>query len=230
MDAAQGGFVVWITGMNGSGKSTLARYLRQQLAQAGRAVELIDGDDPAELLTRGLGVTKDERDAAVRRIGHVAKMLARNGVVALCASLSPYREARETLRREARRFVEVFVDCPMETLLARTPLYQKAMAGEVKNVPGVDDPYEPPSHAEITLQSGEEAVDAAARRVFQAFVDLKYLTPAEFGRVTGGQRPRRPPRARATPRKKLEARLATRKASKKAAARTTKAPRRASRR
>ena len=230
MDAAQGGFILWITGMNGSGKSTLARYLRQHLATAGRAVELIDGDDPAELLTRGLGPTKEDRDAAVRRIGHVAKMLARNGVLALCASLSPYREPRETLRREARRFVEIFVDCPIETLLARNPIYKKALAGEVKNVPGVDDPYEPPTHAEITVQSGEETVEAAARRIFQAFVDLKYLTPAEFGRLTGGARPKRPARARAAPRKKLEARLARRKASKKAAARTTKAPRRASRR
>jgi len=230
MDAAQGGFIVWITGMNGSGKSSLSRYLRSQLATAGRAVELIDGDDPTELITKGLGVTKDERDTAVRRIGHVAKMLSRNGVIAVCASLSPYREPREVLRREARRFVEVFVDCPIETLLARNPIYRKALAGEVKNVPGVDDPYEPPTHAEITVQSDEETVEAAARRVFQTLVDLKYLAPVEFSRLTGGLRPKRPTRAKAAPRKKLVARLATRKAPKKAAARSAKAPRRTSRR
>jgi adenylylsulfate kinase len=217
---AQTGFVIWITGMNGSGKSTLARFLQHRLALASRRVELVDADDPAEILTRGLGAAKDDRDLAVKRVGYVAKMLSRNGVVAVCASLSPYRDARDALRREARRFVEVFVDCKMETLLTRDPIYKKAMAGEVKNVPGVDDPYEPPTHAEVTIQSNEERVDAAAARVFQALVDLKYVGPSEFGRLTGGQRPKR---SRPSARKKLAARATARKAPKKIAARTAKA-------
>ena len=225
---AQTGFVIWITGMNGSGKSSLARFLQHRLALAARRAELLDADDPAEILTRGLGVSKEDRDLAVKRVGHVAKMLARNGVVAVCASLSPYREARETLRREARRFVEVFVDCQMETLLTRDPIYKKAMAGEAKNVPGVDDPYEPPTHAEITIHSNEEQVEAAAARVFQALVDLKYIGPSEFGRLTGGQRPKRSRRPVA--RKKLVARAAARNGPKKIAARTAKAARSARRR
>jgi adenylylsulfate kinase len=224
---AQTGFIIWITGMNGSGKSTLARLLHHRLALAARRTELLDADDPAEILTRGLGASKEDRDLAVRRIGYVAKMLARNGVVAVCASLSPYREARETLRREARRFVEVFVDCQMETLLTRDPIYKKAMAGEVKNVPGVDDPYEPPTHAEVTVHSNEEAVEATAARVFQALVDLKYVGPSEFGRLTGGQRPKR---SRPAARKKLIARAAARNVVKKIAARTAKAARSARRR
>ena len=224
---AQTGFIIWITGMNGSGKSTLARFLQHRLALADRRAELLDADDPGEVLTKGLGPTKEDRDLAVRRVGHVAKMLARNGAVAVCASLSPYREVRETLRREARRFVEVFVDCQMETLLARDPIYKKAMAGEVKNVPGVDDPYEPPTHAEVTVHSNEEAVEAAAGRVFQALVDLKYVGPSEFGRLTGGQRPKR---SRPAARKKLAARATARKAPKKIAARTAKAARNARRR
>src|SRR6266545_4865429 len=180
MDAqAQSGFVIWITGMNGSGKSALARFLHEHLAAVGRHAEMIDADDPNEILTSGLGATKDDRDTAVRRVGRVAKMLARHGVIAVCAALSPYREPREALRRETRRFVEIFVDCPMEILLRRDPIYKKAMAGEVKNVPGVDDPYEPPTHAELTVQTGEEPVAAAATRVFQALVDLKYVGPAE---------------------------------------------------
>ena len=224
---AQTGLVIWITGMNGSGKSTLARFLHHRLALAERRAELLDSDDPAEILTKGLGATKDDRDLAVKRVGHVAKMLARNGVIAVCASLSPYREARETLRREARRFVEVFVDCQMETLLTRDPIYKKAMAGEVKNVPGVDDPYEPPTHAEVTIHSNEEPVEAAAGRVFQALVDLKYVGPTEFGRLTGGQRPKR---SRPAARKKLVARAAARNVPKKIAARTAKAARSARRR
>jgi adenylyl-sulfate kinase len=224
---AQTGFIIWITGMNGSGKSTLARFLQHRLALASRRVELLDADDPAEILTRGLGCTKDDRDTAVKRVGHVAKMLFRNGAVAVCASLSPYREARDTLRREARRFVEIFVDCDMETLLSRDPIYKKAMAGEVKNVPGVDDPYEPPTHAEVTVHSNSESVEAAAARVFQALVDLKYVGPSEFVRLTGGQRPKR---SRPAGRKKLAPRVAARNAPKKIAARTAKAARNARRR
>lgn len=209
---AQTGFIIWITGMNGSGKSALARFLHHRLSLVGRASELIDADDPAEILTRGLGPGKDDRDTAVRRVGHVAKLLARNGVVAICASLSPHRELRDGLRREARRFVEIFVDCPMEVLLQRDPIYKKAMSGEARNVPGVDDPYEPPTHAEVTVHSNVEPVEAAATRVFQALVDLKYVGPAEFGRLTGGQRPKR---SRPGGRKKLSARAVARKSPKK---------------
>jgi adenylylsulfate kinase len=223
---AQSGFIIWITGMNGSGKSALARLLHQRLVSVGRRAELIDADDPGEILTKGLGASKDDRDTGVRRVGHVAKMLARNGAIAVCASLSPYREPRETLRREARRFVEVFVDCPMELLLQRDPIYKKAMAGEAKNVPGVDDPYEPPTHPEVKVQSDQEPVQDAATRIFQALVDLKYVGPTEFGRLTGGQRPKR---SRPLPRKKLAAKVAARKAPKKVAARTAKSGRKARR-
>ena len=223
---AQIGFIIWITGMNGSGKSALARLLHQRLVSVGRRAELIDADDPGEILTKGLGASKDDRDTGVRRVGHVAKMLARNGAIAVCASLSPYREPRETLRREARRFVEVFVDCPMELLLQRDPIYKKAMAGEAKNVPGVDDPYEPPTHPEVKVQSDQEPVQDAATRIFQALVDLKYVGPTEFGRLTGGQRPKR---SRPPARKKLAAKAAARKAPKKVAARTAKPGRKARR-
>jgi hypothetical protein len=128
------------------------------------------------------------------------------------------------LRREARRFVEIFVDCPMDTLLQRNPVYKKAMAGEVRNVAGIDDPYEPPTHAEVVVHSEQEPVEAAATRVFQALVDLKYVGPTEFGRLTGGQRPKR-----ARPAGKRAAARAARKAPRKAAARSAK-PTRSARR
>ncbi len=199
MDVQQSdGFVVWLTGMARTGKTTLGAYLTRRFAAVGRKVEFLDGDQPDELLTQGLGVSKDDRVAAVRRLGYVAKLLARNGAAVVVAHLSPHREARDAVRREVRRFVEVFVDCPMETLVRRDAdgLYKKALAGEVKNVAGIDDPYEPPSHPEVRLLTDQEKVDQSATRVFQALVDLKYVGPTEFAKLTGGQRPKRarPPR------------------------------------
>ncbi len=229
MDAHPTGFVIWLTGMHAAGKSVLASNLARRFSAAGRRVELLDGDDPSEILTRGLGVTKEERDTAVKRLGHVAKLLARNDALVLVASLSPYREARDAVRRDVRRFVEVFVDCPMEKLLERDGegIYKRALAGEVKNVSGIDDPYEPPTHAEVVIHSDQERVEEAAMRVLQALVNLKYIGPSEFGKLTGGQRPRRAKgRGRATRRegrRKLSAKAVARKLPKKIAARTAKA-------
>jgi len=194
MDAHQvTGFVVWLTGMSGAGKTTLGNQVVKRFAAAGRPAEFLDGDDSGEILTRGLGVSKEDRDTAVRRLGAVARMLARHGAAVVVASLSPYREARDAVRRDVRRFAEVFVDAPMETLLARDSegLYKKALAHELTNVAGIDDPYEPPSHAELVVRTDQEKADAAASRLFQKLVDMKLLAPAEYQRLSGGLRPKR---------------------------------------
>jgi adenylylsulfate kinase len=194
MDQQHGtGFVIWLTGMAGAGKSTIANHLAKRFAGAGRPAEVMDGDAPNELLTRGLGVTKEDRDTAVRRLGAVSRMLVRHGAIVVVASLSPFREARDAVRRDVRRFVEVFVDAPMETLIARDTegLYRKALAHELTNVAGIDDPYEPPVHAELVVRTDQERPDAALGRLFQKLVDMKYVTPAEFALLTGGQRPRK---------------------------------------
>jgi adenylyl-sulfate kinase len=194
MDAHQvTGFVIWLTGMAGAGKTTLGSQILKRFNAAGRPAEFLDGDSPTEILTRGLGVSKEDRDTAVRRLGSVAKMLARHGAAVVVASLSPYREARDAVRREVRRFAEVFVDAPMETLLARDSegLYKKALAHELTNVAGIDDPYEPPSHAELVVRTDQEKADIAASRLFQKLVDMKLLQPAEFAKLSGGQRPKR---------------------------------------
>lgn len=183
-----GGFVIWITGMQGAGKTALANQLVKRLVSGGRAVECIDADDPDEILTKGLGTSKDDRDLAARRVGSVARMLARHGALVVVAALSPYREVRDQLRREIRRFVEVFVDCKMETLMARCDLYGRALAGEVQNVPGVQDPYEPPTHPEVAVHSDAEKADACALKVLQALADMKFIAAAEFERLTGGKK------------------------------------------
>ena len=195
MDAHQvTGFVIWLTGMAGAGKTTLGNQIVKRFGAAGRAVEFLDGDDADEILVGGLGVSKDDRDTAVRRLGAVAKMLARHGAVVVVASLSPFRDARDAIRRDVRRFVEVFVDAPMETLLARDAdgLYKKALAHVITIVAGIDDPFEPPSHPELVVRTDQEKPDVATSRLFQKLVDLKLLAPAEFVKLSGGQRPKRP--------------------------------------
>jgi adenylyl-sulfate kinase len=185
------GFAIWITGMNGSGKTALATHLHKRLAAIGRSAELIDAEDPENPLTRGLGGTKDDRDVAVRRVGYVARAVVRAGGLAVIAALSPFREPREQLRRDIRRFFEVFVDASMEVLQKRDPVYRRALAGEARNVPGVDDPYEPPTHPDAVVHTDQESVEDAAKRIFQALVDVKYLGVPDFMRLSGGERPKR---------------------------------------
>jgi adenylyl-sulfate kinase len=193
MDMQSTGFVIWLTGMKRAGKSTLAKIVANRLTQSGRSVELLDEDGEAKAILEGLGDSRDDHARVVRRLGFVAKAVSRSGGIAVCAALSPWRDVRDQLRKEARRFAEVFVDCSMEKLMERDPqgTYKRALAGEAKNVPGVDVPYEPPQHAEITVRTDQEAIEPCVVRIFQGLVDAKLIGPSEFGRLTGGQRPRR---------------------------------------
>ncbi len=224
------GFTIWFTGMSGAGKSTLAQYIAKRLLTIGRRVEVLDGDEVRENLSKGLGFSKEDRDTNIKRIGFVAKLLTRNDTIAISAAISPYRDARDNVRKEVKRFVEVFVDCPLEKLMERDVkgLYKKALAGEIKNFTGIDDPYEPPTHAEVVVRSDTEKVEESANKIFQSLVDLKYIGPTEFGKLTGGQRPKKgggkPAKAaRNGKHEKLAKKAAERKAPKKLAARTTKA-------
>ncbi len=193
MDTQSTGFVIWLTGMKRAGKSTLAKLVANRLAASGRPAELLDEDGEAKLLLEGLTESREDHARVVRRLGFVAKAVGRSGGVAVCAALSPWRDVRDQLRKEAKRFAEVFVDCSMEKLMERDPLgtYKKALAGEARNVPGVDIPYEPPQRAEITVKTDQESIEQCVLKIFQGRVDAKLIGPAEFGRLTGGQRPKR---------------------------------------
>jgi adenylylsulfate kinase len=228
------GFTIWLTGMRRAGKTTLATQLVARLQAAGFRAELLDEDGEAKTILGldGLGTSKDDHATVVRRLGYVARLVARGGGIAVCAALSPYRDARTELRKDPRKFVEVFVDCEMEALQARDPkgVYRKALAGELTGVPGIDVPYEPPAHAEVVLHTDRDSIDACAQAVFQGLVATRLIAPADFGRLTGGLRPKRSkpaPAARSGGRGKLAAKAAARKAPRKVAART---PNRAKRR
>lgn len=162
------GFTVWFTGLSGAGKTTLARLLEADLRGRGMKVEVLDGDVVRTHLSKGLGFSKEDRDTHIRRIGWVCQVLSRNNVVAIAAAISPYREIRDDVRRNIENFVEVYVECPLETLAERDVkgLYRKAMAGEIKNFTGVDDPYEPPLHAEVVCRTdGSHTPEESAGRI-----------------------------------------------------------------
>ena len=159
--SARRGFTLWFTGLSGAGKSTLSQGVSDALAARGHRVEILDGDEVRKNLSKGLGFSKEDRDTNVRRIGFVARLLSRNGVVAITAAISPYRAVRDEVRREHEApFVEVFVDCSLDELVRRDRkgLYAKALNGEIKNFTGVSDPYEPPIAPEVTVHSDRESI------------------------------------------------------------------------
>jgi adenylylsulfate kinase len=162
------GFTLWFTGLSGAGKSTLAEYLTPIFRDCGKRVEILDGDEVRENLSKGLGFSKEDRDTNIRRIGFVANMLARNGVASITAAISPYREVRDEIRKKSHApFVEVYVEAPLDVLEERDVkgLYKKARAGIIKNFTGVSDPYEAPENAEVVVHTGKETVEESAKKI-----------------------------------------------------------------
>jgi adenylylsulfate kinase len=165
--ATDTGFCLWFTGLSGSGKSTIAAIVVDELRRRGHRVELLDGDEVRKNLSAGLGFSKADRDANIRRIGWVAALLARNGIVAVTAAISPYRAARDEVRGQIEHFLEVFVDTPIEVCEERDVkgLYAKARAGEIPEFTGVSDPYEPPVAPEVRVETAERDATASAAQV-----------------------------------------------------------------
>jgi adenylylsulfate kinase len=174
------GFTLWFTGLSGAGKSTLAQGVRDVLVARGRRVEILDGDEVRTNLSKGLGFSKEDRDTNIRRIGYVARLLSRNGVVVITAAISPYREVRDEVRRSHEApFVEAFVDCSIDELVRRDAkgLYAKALRGELPNFTGVSDPYEPPPTPDIHVKSDRETV-AESRAKIVGWLEQRGLIPS----------------------------------------------------
>ena len=164
------GFTLWFTGLSGSGKSTLAQYLTPKLRELGVKVEVLDGDEVREGLSKGLGFSKEDRDTNIRRIGFVANLLARNGVCAITAAISPYASIRDEIRGKTQAsFVEVYVECALEVVEERDTkgLYKKARAGIIKNFTGISDPYEAPESPEVTVNTADESIEESADKVLE---------------------------------------------------------------
>ncbi len=171
------GFVVWFTGLSGAGKSTIAEELEREFRRRELNYEILDGDVVRTHLSKGLGFSKADRDTNIRRIGWVAGTLAKHGCITICAAISPYRDIRDEIRRGTPRFLEVFVDAPLDVCESRDVkgLYKKARSGEIKEFTGISDPYEAPLHAEVTCRTDRESVAESAAKILRKSEELGFL-------------------------------------------------------
>jgi len=174
------GFTLWFTGLSGAGKSTLAAAVRAELRGRGIPVEVLDGDEVRQNLSRGLGFSREDRDINIRRIGYVAKLLTRNGVAVITAAISPYRAIRDEVRESIGAFLEVYVKASLDECIRRDTkgLYARALAGELPQFTGVSDPYEEPLSPELVIDTEREEVAESATRVIDRLLELGHLGSA----------------------------------------------------
>jgi bifunctional enzyme CysN/CysC len=163
------GAVVWLTGLSSAGKTTIAAALGERIRATGVRVEMLDGDAVRQRLCRDLGFSKRDRDENIRRLGFVAEMLAKHGIIVVVAAISPYRAARDELRREIPGFIEVYVNAPLDVCERRDVkgLYHKARAGTLCNFSGINDPYEAPLQPEIECRTDQETPDESVSKIFE---------------------------------------------------------------
>lgn len=183
------GFTLWFTGLSGAGKTTIAEIVEHELRERSGKIEVLDGDIVRTNLSKGLTFSREDRNINVLRIGFVANLLTRNGVGVIVSAISPYKEARDEVRRDiGEDFLEVFVDAPLEVCADRDVkgLYKKAFAGEIPEFTGVSDPYEAPVAPELHIKTDEEEPQDSARRVIGKLEELGYLWPAEDYSSTEG--------------------------------------------
>jgi sulfate adenylyltransferase/3'-phosphoadenosine 5'-phosphosulfate synthase len=173
------GVTIWLTGLSGSGKSTISTPLAAELERRGKRVEILDGDAVRENLSKGLTFSKEDRDTNIRRIGYVAELLTRNGVVVITAAISPYAAVRDEVRARIGDFVEVHVDCSIPELTRRDVkgLYEKARRGEIRNFTGVSDPYEAPETPEVRVSSEAQTVEESVADILAALEARGYIPP-----------------------------------------------------
>ena len=177
----QQGVTIWFTGLSGAGKSTLAEMLYHELRARDLKTELMDGDMVRQNLSKGLGFSKEDRDTNILRIGFVADLLTRNGVATITCAISPYEETREQCRRMIGSFFEVYVYATVEEIAEhRDPkgLYKKAMAGEIKNFTGVNDPYEPPDQPELVVDTLVQEPEESLQAILNGLCEAGYIEDA----------------------------------------------------
>src|SRR5262245_48922454 len=170
-------FTVWFTGLPCSGKSTRARLLEARIRERGFPVIVLDGDEVRTWLTAGLGFSREDREENIRRIAHLAMFQNRAGVATITAAISPYQSARDDARRLIGRFVEVYVNCPLEVCEQRDVkgLYKKARRGEIQAFTGVSDPYEAPVAPEVVVKTDQESEERCVARILERVEDLGFL-------------------------------------------------------
>jgi adenylyl-sulfate kinase len=172
-------FTLWLCGPPRSGKTTLGKDLCLELSRRGLKAEHLDSGPLRKKLWPELGHSPQDRRQACLRTGHLARMLNRHGVAAVVSQIAPYANLRQEVRSLLDRFVEVYLDCPLETLINRDPsgLYQKALSGEIKGFTGLDDPFEPPASPEVVCPTGAEGPEQSLERIL-AWLDLARFAPA----------------------------------------------------
>jgi adenylylsulfate kinase len=161
------GLTVWLTGLSSAGKSTLARHVSDRLRDAGHKVEVLDGDVVRQRLCKDLGFSKKDRDENIRRIGFVAELLSRNGVVVIVSAISPYRAIRDEIRTRIPNFIEIYVNAPLEICEQRDikGLYRRARAGELHGMTGIDDPYEKPLAPDLECRTDLETIEQSVDKI-----------------------------------------------------------------
>jgi len=172
------GFVVWLTGLSGAGKTTLSHRLALELEARGHRVDQLDGDEIRKILSKGLGYSREHRDANVARIAFVASLLVRHGAAVISGAISPYAQAREDARRRIGDFVEVYVRCSLAELARRDPkgLYLRAMSGELKHFTGVSDPYEEPQNPDVIVDTEFETVEESVAKILATLAARGYVS------------------------------------------------------
>ena len=171
------GFAVWITGLPGSGKSTLARALKAGLAKRGVDAAVLESDSLRRVLSDSPRYDPQERDAFYRLMAYVGTLLTEHGVPVIFDATANLRQFRDRARNEIPRFLEVFVDCPLETCMTRDPkgIYKQAREGSARDVPGVQAPYEAPAAPDVVIHGDKEAAEVAAAKVIAKLVESRYL-------------------------------------------------------
>ena len=171
--------LIWLTGLSGSGKSTIAQHLDKELFKTGMHSYVLDGDNIRHGLNSDLGFSAPDRQENIRRIGEVASLFIDAGFIVTTAFISPFRHDRDRIRDilEPGEFLEVHVKCSLDECRKRDPkgLYEKALAGEIKDFTGISSPYEPPLNPELTLDTGSQTIQQSVQMIFTLLIDKKII-------------------------------------------------------